>query len=355
MPEMVDGDWSLGYSATKIHPGADLLFGRQSSGIYCLSEPEVKFSDGDFGDADLPGEDGIRMGRDYQRSATVTFELGVDGVDRAVDRHGDMQPWAGGPLIGAWPTATRPPELGGSVRTTVRKPYQWSSDGVDMLRQAWRADSVRGRAGGVAWLRHTTVGGRTRMLYGRPRKFAVGSSRLTRQGYTPVVCDFVTIDDRFYDATESVAELWALRWLGMPGRPGRPADAGPGLNDSRKTAVIKQKGRVATYPYVRVYGPCKNPKLTLVGLWEVQLSLEIKSTSDYVQIDPRPFARSVMFYKGGSSSSVADKLTRSSPRLAEMFIPPGQWTAKLSYATASVPTTTGPRMEIFWRDAYAWW
>ncbi|MEU2968958.1 hypothetical protein ABZ687_28775 [Streptomyces ardesiacus] len=357
MPEMVDGDWNLGYSATKLHPGADLLFGRQPSGIYCLSEPEVSFSDADKGDGDLPGEDGIRMGRDYQRSATVTFELGVDGVDRAVDGHGDDRPWAGGSLIGVWPYATRPPGLpgGGNSAPTVREPYRWSADGVDMLRQAWRADSVRDRAGGVAWLRHTTVGGRTRMLYGRPRKFAVGHSRLTRQGYTPVVCDFVSIDDRFYDATESAQDLWGLRWVGVPGRPGRPADAGPGVTDSKTTAVIKQKGRVATHPYVRVYGPCKNPKVTLVGVWEAQLSLELKSTSEYVQIDPRPFARSVMHYKSGSSSSVADKLTRSSPRLAEMVIPPGQWTAKLAYTNAAVTTTTGPRVEIRWRDAYTWW
>ncbi|MFF8679380.1 hypothetical protein ACF07F_15870 [Streptomyces sp. NPDC015237] len=100
----------------------------------------------------------------------------------------------------------------------------------------------------MAWLQHTTVGGRTRMLYGRLRKFAVGHSRLTRQGYTPVVAEFVAIDDRFYDATESREELWDIRWLGMPGRPGRPADAGPGLTDSRKTALIKQRGRMATYP-----------------------------------------------------------------------------------------------------------
>ncbi|WP_411090547.1 hypothetical protein [Streptomyces sp. 049-1] len=49
MPDPVEGEWSLGYSATKIYPGADLRFGRMSSGIYCLTEPEVPFSDLDKG------------------------------------------------------------------------------------------------------------------------------------------------------------------------------------------------------------------------------------------------------------------------------------------------------------------
>ncbi|GAA5071049.1 hypothetical protein [Streptomyces similanensis] len=348
MTDWRDGEWRLGYSATSIHPGADLLFGREDSGIYCLNEPSVAFSDGDVADAELPGEDGVRMGRDYQRSMTVTFDLGVDGVDRPVDRHGDMRPWAGGFKIGEWRTLY--PVPGMPAKRPTGDPYQWGSDGVDLLRQAWRADAVRGRAGGVAWLRRMSAG-RARMVYGRPRKFAVGKSDLTRQGYTPVVAEFVAIDDRFYDDTESSEELYDRVYQKPQPRPGRPA---VGRFESKKTAKIAQKGRVATHPYLKIHGPCKNPKVTFAGLWAVQLSMEIKG-GEYVQIDPRPWARSVMHYKGSSSSSVADRLTRSSPRLAEMLIPPGSWTASLSASSPSGPTIGGPLVEIIWRNAFAWW
>lgn len=348
MSDLRDGDWQLGYSPTSVYPGAELTFGRLESGIYCRTEPDVAFADSDRADAALPGEDGIRMGRDYQRSMTITLELAVDGVDRPVDRHGDLLPWAGGRRIGQFLTLSSP---GQPARPGPREPYRWASDGVDLLRQAWRADAVRGRAGGVAWLLHRTAG-RTRQVYGRPRKFAVGDSRLTRQGYTPVVCDFVTIDDRFYSSVEKRAEMYDAYYTGPVWRPGRP---GAGGFQSKKSARIEQLGRVDTYPYVRIHGPCRDPKVTVAGLWTVQVAMAIQK-GDHVTIDARPWARTVMHDMGSSTRSVADKLTSASPRLAEMRIPPGYWTASLAYSrVSSGPVLGGPRVEIVWRDAFAWW
>jgi hypothetical protein len=40
---MRDGEWLLGYSPHDNYPGASLTFGRESSGIYCLTEPDVSF------------------------------------------------------------------------------------------------------------------------------------------------------------------------------------------------------------------------------------------------------------------------------------------------------------------------
>ncbi|MGY4935072.1 hypothetical protein ACWD7T_28955 [Streptomyces sp. 900116325] len=347
---MRDGEWVIGYSPYDNYPGASMTFGRENSGIYCLSEPDVTFADMDLADAALPGEDGIRMGRDYQRNATVTFELGVDGVRGAIDRHWPLRPWTRGSRIGDW---TDIEAVLAAIHKKDQGPYQWGLDGLNMLRQVWRADSTRGKAGRIAWLVHS-AGGRTRQIYGRPRKFAVSHSRLSRQGYTPVVCEFVAVDDRFYDQVEKEAEMYDHQRVTLPPRPGRPGEAQWQLWDSKKTVEFQQRGTLATYPYIEIHGPCTNPKVTLTpNLWAVQLSMSIAS-GDHVTIDPRPWARSVTHYKGSSSISVADKLTRASPRLSQMHLPPGYWTASMSF-TRLGPPLAGPRVRIAWRDAHSWW
>lgn len=356
---MKDGDWYIGYGSHGSLPGADLTFGRRSSGIYCLEEPEVTFADPDVGDAPLPGEDGIRMGRDYQRSATVTFSLGVDAVDAPVDRKwpkGDR--WQGvGEMIGGWDEANN----SGLILSLLRaqgKPEEWVQEGVGMLRQVWRADSMRDRPGDPAWLVHRTSG-RTRRLIGRPRKFAVASSKFQRQGYIPVVADFVAIDDRFYDETRQVAELWDYSIPRVLWRPGRPAgDIAEWKNSfTRRKTTFTVGGRVATHPTIVVHGPCKDPKLTLGGLWAVQLGLTLK-VGEAVTIDAGPWARTVTkVTASGTSSSVADKLTRASPLLRDLKVPPGQWTATLAYSRTGTtyPQGTGPRIEFKWRNAHTWW
>ncbi|MEU9925163.1 hypothetical protein AB0H51_28410 [Streptomyces griseoluteus] len=343
---MREGEWLLGYSSYDNYPGAKLTFGREDCGIYCLSEPDVNFADIDVADASLPGEDGIRMGRDYQRSATVAFELGVDGALALIDRHWPRRPAARGELIGDWS------EVEG-VLAAVNKSssaHTRTLDGVNMLRAAWRADGLRGKAGRAAWLVHR-FGGRTRRLYGRPRKFAVAHSRFARQGYTPVVAEFQAVDDRFYDDTAQEVEMYDRRKVSLPPRPGRPGELGW---DSKKTVDVIHDGDTNTYPYIEIWGPCTNPKVTLgPDLWAVQLSMSIAS-GDHVTIDPRPWVRTVTHYKGSSTSSVADELTRASPRLSQMFIPPGRWSATMSF-TQMGPPLSGPRVRIGWRDAHTWW
>jgi hypothetical protein len=345
---MRDGDWYLGYSPYGNNPGAALTFGRQSYGIDLVSEPTVTFGDADNGDANLPGEDGIRMGRDYKRSATVTFELAVDGVDGPVDRHYPMRPWANGELVGGWTDA----EMVKAFANKREGPDSWAGEGVDMLRQVWEAEAVRQSSTRIAWLRHKRAG-RIRRLFGRPRKFDVAHSRFERMGYVPCVGEFVSIDGRFYDDDEQSVEMHDYYIGGLAPRPGRP-NGWFGVT-SQKTATIQAKGRLTTYPRIVIYGPCQNPKVTLSGLWAMQLSTII-ATGDYITVDPRPWVRTVIrTTSSGSTSSAADKLTRASPRLAEMKIPPGNWTTSLAYTRATTRLLAGPRVEIYWRDAHAWW
>lgn len=231
-------------------------------------------------------------------------------------------------------------------------PAAWASEGVDMLRQVWDAPALRRGPSRIAWLEHTTAG-RTRRLWGRPRKFDVAHSRFLKHGYAPCTAEFVSVDGRFYDA-EQTAEMWDSIH-GGPSRPWRPVfnDGQLHVRASQKTATIRQMGRLATYPRIVVHGPCKNPKVSLSHLWSVQLNMTIND-GDHVTISPRPRARTVTHTsRSGAKASVADKLTRPSGRLADITIPPGHWTASMSYTpTARI---SGPRVQIKWRDAHAWW
>jgi hypothetical protein len=235
-------------------------------------------------------------------------------------------------------------------------PEERVSEGVDMLRTVWDADGIRRRSTRVAWLLHRRAG-RTRRLIGRPRKLEVAHSRLERQGYVPCVADFVSVDGRFYDEVEKTVSMWDYYLGSRPTRPGRPwwAPIGGGVVvPSRKSVVVEQRGRLATHPVITIHGPCKDPKVSFSALWSVQLAMTIADGAS-VTIDPRSWARTVIRTSGGTTASVADKLTRASPRLAEMTIPPGAWTASLSYTRSSTKNMDGPKVDIRWRDAYAWW
>jgi hypothetical protein len=350
---MRNGEWQISYSSYDDRPGATLTFGRQSSGIVCVTDPTITFGDSDLGDAALPGEDGIRLGRDYRKTATVTFELGVDAVDRPVDRHWPWYSHGNGGKIGAWSELEQVQAL---VNKASMSPEERVSEGVDMLRTVWDAEALRRGSSRIAALLHMKAG-RIRRIYGRPRKFEVAHSRLERQGYVPCVADFVSVDGRFYDNTEKTATMWDYYLGSRPTRPGRPGwfpGGGKWENPTRKSVVIEQRGRQSTHPVIVIHGPCKDPKISLGGLWTVQLATTIAEGA-FVTIDPRSWVRNVVRTQGGTTASVADKLTRASPRLAEMTIPPGRWSASLSYIRATTKYLAGPKVEIKWRDAYAWW
>lgn len=349
---MPDGDLRLVYASYESLPGAALTFGRVSSGIYTLKQPVVTFADPEIGDQPMPGEDGVRQGRDYQRAASVTLELGVDTVDApAVRKYPAGLVAAPGQIIGDWPDS--PLQLAILKRQGTSE--SWNREALDMLRQVWRADSLRGGPGRLGYLSRT-AGGRTRRLYGRPRDFGIGSEDLTPQGYTPVAAKFTAIDDRFYDGTAKTEELWDYYLGSAPPRPGRPSwGDNPPWSTSKRTAELVVAGRLPTHPAITIYGPCINPKVTINGLWAVQLTLTLMA-GEYVTINAYPWARTVTKWSAnGSTMSVADKLTRASPRLANMTLVPGRLQAQLSYSPVTTQRFQGPRVKIQWRDAYAYW
>ncbi|MBZ6253626.1 hypothetical protein KVH27_35335 [Streptomyces olivaceus] len=308
-----EGDWTLSYGANGVDPAADFTFGTIASGYYLLEPYEITYADNDAGDIPMPQEDGARLGQDYRGQATITFEVGVDTVDDAATQHERH-----GANLGA----------------------------VSTMVQAWDGGSVRRRFATPAVLR-TTQGGRARRFFGRPRKIAPAGSKLTRQGYTPVVATFVCVDSTAYDDVEQKIPVGLVP-------PDHYGLVGP--LTTPLTMTRESEGKVAgdfivggtkpAWPVITIYGPIANPVCELVGHWKAGLDTTL-GVGERVVIDTRPWARTVL-RNGGAS--VAGLLTRGTPRLKDMRLPLGRQDFVLRGTDASGTA----HMTVAWRDAHAY-
>ncbi|MFI1201604.1 hypothetical protein ACH4VR_19495 [Streptomyces sp. NPDC020883] len=312
MSQLAEGEWNLAYYSDGLNPGADFTFGSFRSGYYLLEPFEIKYGDSDVGDVPLPREDGVRLGQDYRAGATLTFEVGVDTVDRA--------------------------------STSAR--HDANLDAVSVMTQAWDAESLRGRFGKPAVLR-TRQGGRARCFYGRPRKCEPSSSKLTRQGYTPVIATFASVDGTAYDDVEQNIRV------GMAPPPHHGL-IGPLTSPLTMTGECATKvpgeiivgGTKPAWPIITIFGPVTQPACELVGYWKVTLDLTL-AAGERVAIDTRPWGRTVL---RNGHASVAGLLTRDSPTLKNMRLPIGRRDLVLR---GKDPTATA-YMIVAWRDAYTY-
>ncbi|MEU1221250.1 hypothetical protein [Streptomyces microflavus] len=308
-----EGQWNLSYGSNSIHPGANLTFGTFSTG-YGLTDPyEITYGDADVGDTPMPRRDGVRLGQDFKSTATLTFEIGVDTVDAATTQHGR---------------------------------HGANLDAVSRIMQAWDGEAVRRRFGTPAVLR-TTQGGRARRFYGRPRKIAAAASRLTRQGHTPVIASFLSLDGVAYDDTEQVlrVDINPPPHRGLVGPLTTPLRmVGAGATKVPGEAVVG--GTKPAWPVITIYGPISQPACEVVGRWKAALDLTL-GVGERVIIDTRPWALTVL---RNGSASVAGKLTRSSPLLPDMRLAPG----RSDFVLRGSDVTGLAYMTVAWRDAYAY-
>ena len=307
-----EGEWKLTYGANGVHPGASFTFGTLRSGYYLLEPFEIKDSDPTTGDTPLPREDGIRLGQDFTTGATITFEVGVDTVDAGSDR------------------MTR---------------HGANLDAVSVIRQVWDARAVRERMATPAVL-STTQGGRARRWYGRPRQCAPAASQLTRQGYTPVVANFAVSHTGSFDDVEQTVrvDMAPPPHRGLVGPLKSPLTM-VGEGAVRVPGQIDVSGNRPAWPLINIYGPISQPMCELVNQWKLQLDLTLKA-GERVTVDPRPWVRTVL--KG--SASVAGLVTRKSPLLEDLLIPPG----RQDFVLRGTDATATAYMTVAWRDAYAY-
>ncbi|MFB8026029.1 MULTISPECIES: hypothetical protein [unclassified Streptomyces] len=310
---LAEGEWNLSYSANGVLPGANFTFGTFRSRYYLLEPYEITYAKTEVGDTPNPRRDGVRLGQDFRSTATITFEIGVDTVDSA---------------------------------TTAHERHGANLDALSVLEQAWDGEAVRRRFGTPAVLR-TTQGGRARRFYGRPRECAPAATRLTRQGYTPVIADFLSVDGIAYDDTEKSipVSIAPPPHRGLKGPLTTPLKmTGEGASTTPGEAVVG--GKKPTWPVITIYGPISQPACEVIGKWKVALNLSL-AEGERVTIDTQPWALTVL---RNGSASVAGLLLRGSPRLTDMRLPPGRH----DFVLRGSDNTGLARMVVAWRDAYGY-
>lgn len=278
----------------------DFVFGL-NRGVF-VEEDGFDPSGADWRTQDMPVAhgDGTVFGRDYLEPALWTWTLGVDKTDPAT-----------------------------------------ALEQMAALTKAWRASRNLG-PGEVLPLRYR-LAGRTRRVYGRPRRLAPTLDNRFMQGYASYIADFQRADDLHYDDVEKSATTTAR----VSSAGGLKAPLKAPLRSirsltSERGGGIDVGGDADTWAIVTIRGPISTAIVECPGRWRVELNRNL-SSSDTVVIDPRPWARTVLL---NGTAGVAGSLSRNT-RLADMTLAPGP----AVFTFSGVATASGASATVSWRDA----
>jgi hypothetical protein len=280
---------------------SDVVFGRDTD--IKLDGPDA-FDPGvagiDTQDANFEQEDGRRFGIDRLRGPTWSWQLFTD-----------------------------------------RETPEQALASLGAFSKVWRADDVRLISGAYLPLRYA-VGGRTRRVYGRPRRLSHPPENRILSGLIPITCDFVTADALTYDdelssSTMSLSPAVSGGFLvpfEMPLSTLRPT------RSKENTVVVT--GDAASWAVVTFFGPVTAPVLVMDGGWEIGVET-VLTAGQSVTVDAHPWARTAIRNDG---ASVAGRLTRRS-RLAEMKLSSGGHT----FQYRGVDDSGTSRATVAWRNA----
>lgn len=290
-------DWQYDLAGALMGPGTPV----DVIEVTGLGRPPVRDND-----VDVPGGDGVFPGPDYWAGRQVQF-------DAAVRTPGD-------------PAAAQ--------------------DAVAALQAGTADPAVRLAGGAVTTLRMKRPGRPTKVLYGRLRKLDPEDENILH-GYVPLDIEFLATDPQFYADADSVVEI-PLGWLsggGFTAPVTAPILVTSGTTVADRPGWVTNTGDTATYPVLRVTGPCSNVTITHVESGRVlALPTLVLAAGQWVDLDARPGRVSVLRENGGN----AETYLSAASRLDQFAIPPG--TSEMRW-TAVDPTNTS-RLRLTWRDAY---
>lgn len=270
---------------------------------YRVSEIDAGKPDVRVQDADMPFEDGLRMGRDFMSGTLLSVSLGVEGVDaeQAMDR-------------------------------------------LASLRYVWNGGGVRNQPGAVSQLLYQRPGSGERVMFGRPRKFTPATMFNAVVGWIPVEADFQAVDDVFYSR-----EVHSLTISGSAidyqGTAGTTTPHVPPVTLAEATLpsdVATNAGNADTWPVITFHGPRAQPGVTWVNQNRSLSLAVVLGDGETVTVDTYPWARTVLRSDG---ASFAGDLRGS--RLADLALPPGD----TQIAFDGTDSTLTSSVDISWRDA----
>lgn len=287
--------------------------------------------------------------RNYQ------FELGdvVFGYDCPVDHETDVQPPAY-----ALRTSDQaiPNEDGWTMGVDQLEPGSWrfklfvnqdtegeALDALEELAAAWRGDAYRKQPGKATALRYR-LNNRTRLIYGRPRRFEAPLSAAYTSGAILITADFQALSDLFFDDSEEYLDV-AFREPTTGGFV-TPVTAPVSTEQSGVEYGPYEfyvAGVQATPAMVDFVGPLNDAGLLIDGVPFIQFQQDIPAGVT-VTVDARPWVRSVRRSDGGGAAGLLSPRSR----MPKMTLEPGVHSATL---LGSTPTGTG-YARVRWRRAY---
>lgn len=209
---------------------------------------------------------------------------------------------------------------------------------------AWRAMQIRLTPGAVLPLRYQFAG-QTRRIYGRPGNFEPTMNNLVLNGFVPITCDFQAVDGYTYnDAYDTIS----LSLNDSDEGAGGGGFIFPVILPTNSAIPTEQVGSVAaggdaeTGLIVRFNGPITSPSLSTDN-WTLSLPDYAIPTGQYVEIDTRPWANTVLL---NGVTSVAGALARRI-RLNDIRLQPGSIEARFNGVTTGIPSCT-----LTWASAW---
>lgn len=288
---LVNGQYELG----------DFLFGEDGTNAppYRVEEFSPDTPALETNDLGIPDEDGLRMGAEYRRGRLLTFKMNV---------------------------LTRGSAL----------------DALDDLEAAWDGDTYRQYPEAYTTLRMKR-GGRTRRVYGRPRRFSATTIRSTL-GWVPVTADFQCIHHHYFDDStkESTVTIVPPTTGGFT-VPFYVPFSVTGSSGSR-TGSITVNGKHPSWPVYTIYGPITYPIIEMVGIGSIPLSISLSELQS-LEIDTRPWVRRVTRNDGVNLAGLIDPFASA---LKDMYIPPGTW----NFLLKGIDPTGTSYLTINWLDAH---
>lgn len=186
---------------------------------------------------------------------------------------------------------------------------------LNTLATAWTGPGVSTVADEVAVIRYR-VGGRTRRVYGRPRRWANTMDNRILSGMVPIVCDFQRVDPLFYDDVPEVAtlDLVAESEGGIVYPVTYPTTSLPSGNNEGEVHI---PGTRPSWPIIRITGEAIDPEI-YTPTWTLKLNATI-AEGDWVEIDTRPWRRSIINQDGFSVAGYVNPRVR----MRNLFVLPG--------------------------------
>lgn len=198
------------------------------------------------------------------------------------------------------------------------KTWSWAShvDGVEVedavatledFSAAWAPDLLVRDPGAMTSLRYA-LAGRTRRVFGRPRRYAAPPTNLILSGYVPIDHDFQCVDAFTYDDVESqffAPYTSAVSGGGFAFETTFPIATTP--SEGSGQGQISIGGNARTYPVIRFIGPWTNPKIT-TDEWSLQWTGSVPN-GGWIEIDCRPWMLTVKDQSGASRVSGLDRRT----------------------------------------------